>query len=654
MRITALLLLLGLALHAQAQHELLTEYDWDATPTVPDSLRKGGKQDVLLKRNILGHYDDTGKELAYFQLFHLQRYLHDQTSVDGSKTIEVGTGNVSKVITLKARSVTPEGKVHELTESAFKRGTDERDGSSNIYFAFEGLKPGSIVEYLMLTSQSADIQGDLTSMQFSVPAVEQRYELIVPQSWRFAFKGYNGVPQPEVDTTHAGVLRHHLRIMSTPAIEEERTAMASAHRKYIVAKLDAIPERGLRDISGYNGAARNIHSNLYPELEKGTRKALAAQLKEAGLGYARDEEDKVRTLALHLRSNFRLADVGGGALGDLVEVLRTGNCNRFGLRRLFANLLREAGIEHQIVVTCDRSSAPFDPEFQAHNYLHDYAFYFPAIDMYFDPTMLGLGLGYIDSDNMGTHGLFVKNVEVNGVSSGISSIKRIAELPAERTRHDLVIEVKPNADASECTISVENSLSGYYATFTQNYWTYMDESQRGQTLENHMKHLTEGATVQHFDVENGSPQSFGSKPLILRGTVTTPMYTTPAGDDVLLKVGDLIGPQMEMYQEKARVLPVDNDFNRWYDRRIKVIVPGGWDVGDLNVLSIHKALTLDGQVQAEFKSSATRAGDTVTIEVVEYYKALHVPASHFEEFRAVINAAADFNKRALVLRPKKN
>lgn len=653
MRILALLLIGALAQRAGAQHQLLADYDWDPSPSVPDSLRKSSDQDVLMKRNILCHYDDSGKDLAYYQLFHMQRYLHDQASVDASKTIELGTGNVQKVISLKARSITPEGQVSELAESAFKRGTDERDGSSKVYFAFEGLRPGCIVEYIMLTLQSGDIQGDLTNLQFGVPAIEQRYELIVPRTWRFSFKGYNGVPLPDADSSHAGVVRHHLRIMNTPAIEQERTAMVGPYRKYIVARIDAIPERGLRDLSGFSGAARNIHSNLYPTLEKGTRKALAAQIKKMSLAFARDEEDRVRTLCLHVRSNFRLADEGGSALGDLDEILRTGNCNRIGLRRLFANLLREAGIEHQVVATCDRTEAPFDPSFEAHNYLRDYAFYFPTIDMYYDPALLGLGLGYIGSDNMGTHGLFVKNVEVNGVSSAISSIKRIPELPAERTRHDMAIDLKLNDDATESTLTIENGLSGYYASFIQNFWTYLDEARQQEMLEAHVKHFSEGATEQRFEVENGDPKSFGNKPFLIRGTVKTPMFTARAGDDVLLNVGELIGPQMEMYQEKARVLPVDGDFNRWYDRRIKVTVPMGWDVSGLEALGIHKTLTLDGQVQAEFKSSATLTEGVVSIEVVEYYKAIHVPVSHYEEYRAVINAAADFNKRVLVLRQVK-
>lgn len=654
MRHLLTLLAIAASLPLLAQHKLLTDYDWDPAPNVPDSLRKGAAADVLLKRNILGQYDNTGQELAYYEVFHLQRYLHDQASVDGNKSVEFGAGHIEQVIRIKARSVTPDGKVHELAEDAFKRGTDERDNSSVIYFAFEGLQPGSIIEYLMLCKQNSDVQGDLTRLQFTIPVAEQRFELLVPSGWRFAFKGYNGVPVPEVDSSLTGFKRHHLALRSVPPLEDERSAHANRYRKYIVAKLDAIPERGLRDISGYTPAVRNYHKNLYPELEKGTKKSLGALIKKMGLGYARDEEDRIRTLVLYVRGNFRMAESGGGKLADLDEIMRTGNCSKFGLQRLYANLLREAGIEHQVVVTCDREESPFDREFEAHNYLRTLVFHFPGPDKFFDPAAAGLGLGYLESENMGTHGLFIKNMEVNGLFAGVGSVKRIPELPAESTRHDLVVTIAPDEDGVECTIAVENKLSGYYANFIQNFWAYFDADQRAKITDNHLKHLIEGATEQKIDVENAEQRYFGVKPFIFRGTVTTPLYTNRAGDDVLLKVGDLIGPQMEMYQEKARKLPVDDGFNRYYDRRIIVKVPKGWTVADLAPMSIHKTLEIDGKVQAEFKSSASRNGDEITVDVIEYYRSTHVPLEHFEAYRAVINAAADFNKRSLLMLRARN
>ncbi|MEZ4739671.1 MAG: hypothetical protein R2818_10065 [Flavobacteriales bacterium] len=155
----------------------------------------------------------------------------------------------------------------------------------------------------------------------------------------------------------------------------------------------------------------------------------------------------------------------GSGLADLDQILRTKNCNEFGLTRLYANLFRKLGIEHQLVLTNDRSSTPFDPEFEAHLYLNSVLFYFPAIKKYLEPSATHLGLGYPTAELLATYGLFIRNVEVGGVFAGVGSIKPIPALPAEATRHDLVIDVSFDDEISEARIKLKNELSGYYAGF---------------------------------------------------------------------------------------------------------------------------------------------------------------------------------------------
>ena len=50
-----------------------------------------------------------------------------------------------------------------------------------------------------------------------------------------------------------------------------------------------------------------------------------------------------------------------------------------------------------------------------------------------------------------------------------------------------------------------------------------------------------------------------------------------------------------------------------------------------------------------FESSYEKEGQVIKIKVDEYYDMLHVPLDMYEDYRAVINSAADFNKVVLVL-----
>ena len=63
-------------------------------------------------------------------------------------------------------------------------------------------------------------------------------------------------------------------------------------------------------------------------------------------------------------------------------------------------------------------------------------------------------------------------------------------------------------------------------------------------------------------------------------------------------------------------------------------------------------MLLDAKPSCGFYSSYTLNGNVLKIISKEFYSQENYPASDFEQFRAVINAAADFNKKTLVLTKK--
>ncbi len=639
---------------SHAQHALLTEYDWEQIPTLPDTEKFALESDILLKRNILSHFEEKPDEVLHYKVFHVKRFLRDAAAVDGNQTVNMSTGHIHEMISIKARAMGPDGRVTELGKDAFKVSTDDRNEQNGIYFAFEGLEPGSIIEYLVMARERSDLRGEPVRLQFGIPTMEQRYEVIVPDDWRFGFKSYNGAPEMQADTSHSGVIRHHMLLTDVPAIEDEESSNSSIYRMYVVQKLDGIPDRNMSGFSDFLGATKTYHSALYPELDGKTQKELASRVKKIDLAFARDEEDKIRTIDRHIRNEFSVLDGGKDGLADIGQILKTKDCNEFGLQRLYANVFRQAGIEHQVVVTCDRTEFPFDPNFEAYSYLQQTCFYFPTVDKYLDPTDQTLGLGYLGPEHMGTHGLFIRNLEVGGVFTGIGAVKPIPELPASSTQHNIRLVMRLSEDCTSADIDLENSLSGYYARVIQNFYPYLNDDQRKDMLKAYQDHLLEASTKQDLDVEYAEQRWFGVKPFTMKAKVTTSKFTASAGEDVLLRVGDLIGPQMEMYAEKERKLPADQPFNREYDRELEIHLPQDWSCYDLEPLRIHEVMEIDGEVMAEFRSEATMNDGVITVEVVEYYKTTHVPVEHFEAYRAVINAAADFNKRTLLITPKKS
>ena len=83
-------------------------------------------------------------------------------------------------------------------------------------------------------------------------------------------------------------------------------------------------------------------------------------------------------------------------------------------------------------------------------------------------------------------------------------------------------------------------------------------------------------------------------------------------------------------------------------RSIYVTIPKGYRLNGLEGLNIDKALTEKGQRACQFVSSYKLTNDTLIITVDEYYTTTFYPKERYEEFRQVVNAAADFNKLQLV------
>ena len=121
------------------------------------------------------------------------------------------------------------------------------------------------------------------------------------------------------------------------------------------------------------------------------------------------------------------------------------------------------------------------------------------------------------------------------------------------------------------------------------------------------------------------------------------------GKDVLFKIGDVIGPQSELYQEKERQDPIDMFYAHHYSRTIKVEIPEAYKPAGLEALKMSIKFDFNGKPACGFVSDYKLENNLLTVNISEYYNVIQLPKEEFENFRKVINAAADFNKVNIVL-----
>lgn len=645
-------LLAGLALLAlaplSAQHALVRDHDFSAV--LPTAAMAGAFKEptVLLQRTVITDIEEEGDEAFEYYLMHHTVLLRDEGSIEAENKVHVGLNSVVDVVKVKARSIAPDGRVQELEKDAFKRATDEDGTGSYLYFAFEGLVPGSIIDFFYVLKKRPNLRGDGEQLQVGVPIVNEELHLINPARLVYASKNYPGVPPAVNDTSDTSVQHQRWELHNVPAIEKEESANMAAASLRVAYKLDRIPDRSIKGFSSYLNATKLYHGMVHQTIESKQQKEIAAMVKKLGLAKLPNDEEKIRALEDHLKTNYQVIEVSAPELTKIETILKNKAANEMGMVALTCACLRELGIDYQLVVTSDRTVLPFDPEFESFQFLHDVGIFLPSVNKYMAPSQQGLRLGYLPAENMNNHGLFIRNFDVGGALTGVGSVKFIEPLPDVATIHDHIITADLSADPGNCDLTFENQLTGYYAPL-QCFYPFLDEDKKTEITNQYVTYLVENGDVKELTVENGEGKYFGVKPLIIKGRVETRKFSGSAGEKVLFKIGELIGPQVEMYSEKPRKLPVDDEYNRRFNRSIDVVLPAGYTVQNLSDLTIDKHLDMDGKRELSFTCTATQEGNVLKVRIEEYYRRCQVPLEQYEGYRTVVNAAADFNKVALVL-----
>ena len=123
-----------------------------------------------------------------------------------------------------------------------------------------------------------------------------------------------------------------------------------------------------------------------------------------------------------------------------------------------------------------------------------------------------------------------------------------------------------------------------------------------------------------------------------------------AGNDLLLHIGETIGQQAELYQQQTRKLPIHVGILHNYYRKVIFQIPTGYLVANPENLEMKVQMKNGDKVSCIFTSEAQIKGDQLIIISHEYYNDETYPASRYNEFRDVINASADFNKKTILLK----
>lgn len=636
---------------ATAQSQAFYEnYDWDKTPNY--KAQDYANEDlVAVKEKITTEFFFTeDSKFVEFYLEHKAYYLNSDEAIEDYNKIYLPYDSDSALLINKARVINPSGKIIDLDDSKILTATDDETQRVYKYFAFEGIEKGSFIEYMYVVRQNPDYKGKRISFQDEFNKNNVEFDLYAPSNLVFKFKSYNGLKDVKKDTIITTKNHWSFKLTQSKKLEQESQALYSAERQFIIYALDANTADNSKDITSYGSVAQNVYNFYNSELSKKTQNDLKRFITALKIDENTNLDTQIRTIENFIKATIFAAEISSDKLSDLDTILKEKVASESGLVKLYIALFNALNIKHELVFTCSREFMNFDKDFEANIFLQDIIIYFPKSKKLLAPNENESRYGFPPGYTTDTYGLFVKRVKVGDFVSAVGKIKKIKPVDASYSADNMIINVNfDKDDISTTNISLSRSMSGYYGMFIHPYIDLVKPEDKKELLEGFAKNLNESVTIIKTKIENDKSELFGVKPIVFNVDFTSDAFVEKAGKKYLFNVGELIGSQMELYQEKERALPLENEFQRTYERTINITIPEGYTFANLDEINIDNAYEKDGKILLSFKSFYELKGNILKITADEYYKINRIPVEIYEDYRRVINSAADFNKVSLVL-----
>jgi hypothetical protein len=636
----------------QIEHK---DYNWSENPELSDYTTNDTNVALVYLKNFESHeLFDADDGLREYILIHKHIKVFTDQGIERFNKLYLPVYEDKAFIIEKARVINSKGEVLVLDKSQIKEGTDEETKQKFRYFALEGIDKGAEIEYIYMYERSPKLNGDLQDIQRTDLQFDYDYEMIAPQRLKMDFKIYNDDKVFLLDTTslfkEKTKSRWSIHYDRIEGLSQERSSAFSAELIYFGYKLAANLSTNSNDLFNYGELSKLIFTRYHENINKKDLKFIKKLSRKIDLPEKGTDREKIRAIEEYVKSNVRIVDARIPEEIEIEELWLTKILSEPRAITLFCELFDHFEIDYQIGLTSNRFKFKFDPKFELWRYADEYVFYFPSIDDYMTPDYFER-LGFFDVNFMNNHGLFVKRVELAGEEYGVGNIRFIPKNDYKNSGDTLIVEVDFNEQGfTDTEYSVYHSISGYKAEYIQPYFKEIeDEEDQKELKESLLTFLDNDGEVKDLEVKNLDVSNYGLLPIVSKGVIKSDKFFEKARDNYLFKVGELIGPQAEMYSKEERKLPVEEYFARHYERTIIFTVPEDYTVKNLEKLNIHEFYkNEDDKVIMEFKSDYTIEGDRITVTIIEYYKEIVYPLEIYKDYQRVINAAADFNKVVVI------
>ncbi|PXY45907.1 DUF3857 domain-containing protein [Flavobacterium hydrophilum] len=632
-----------------AQDYSFKTYDWNENDTKIDIPKKyEDEKEIFLNRTIKIEVVVDKNTATQYRLIHEKKYINSDDAIERSNKVYIPFGNQENILITKVRVILKNGKVITLDKKDIKEEVDEEKGMKYNYFALNGLEKGAVIEKLYVIEEAPDLNGNTIKMQDEYPIAELNFDLITPAHLIFKTKSYNGLSEPVLDEKKL----ENKKVLSISEKDilalkdDEEYSNWDVRLKLFRYKLDQNLYSGAKNLNNFKEYATNTYERINPVLDKKQEKVIATFCKS--IPESKDLQEQIWNIENKIKKTI-IYDKYTDSKQSLSDVISTKQANSLDIIKLYTAVFKYFKIDQNIVFTSNRYKIPFDKDFESHENLSEFLFYFPGIKKYLTPTEIEYRLPLFPNYLGNNNGLFIKEKVFAGVSMGIGEVNFI-EIPGTEITHDYMdITVDFTKDIENPLVTSNMTYGGYSGLNFQPMKDFVSADQYKTMLKNISENYTLQGEYKTLTTENDGTEFIGKKPYKLNLTFDGKEMIQKAGENYLFSVGQTIGKQMELYQKDKRILPIEIHYPHYYTRKIKIILPDGATIKNLDKFIMDFKTDLNGKTEAAFTSNYTQNKNEITVENTEFYNLINYPLTSFEQYKAVINAAADFNKIVVIV-----
>ena len=542
--------------------------------------------------------------------------------------------NISEIVDVRAKIINQDTIISYGFEEMKKMiNSDDSDENYNNY-KLPNLDEGDIVEIMYTVKKDFNFNGNKI-IEESYPILLSKF-ILIENNFKSNIKIYNSNNSFVSDIIFDGKKSKQIIFNNLNATANEQYSTPIANK--IKISYQCYENRDdVSQIEYWGNLVQNVSELFFPKTVNEKAEEILREIKNGYVKIPWNELKIANAIDEYIKNNFVISDEDDPKLNDIEYILNNKISNDFSIIQVYSSLFKEANIEYEVAISCNRYFLKFDPELFDPNQLREFLIFLPNQEKYISPNRVEYRVSEAPEDLLGNYGIFIDKdldyyfSEITLFDQDFSQIKKN-------------IEVNISRNLNKTKINESRLFSGYWAITNRNY-IYLSENEKTDFLVDFFtvngldNKKVSNYNIKNFDISHNTYNT----PLEITSTISTSDLIEEKEGLTYLKIGKVIGLQSNLFDEKERINPIEINFPNSYDYNIKVNIPRGYKIVDFSELNKSKEyISVDGNSTAKFLSKATVNGNVLNINIKEYYKELRYSKKRYQEFREVINAAAKF------------